>query len=404
MQKNSPSMWIATREMEAGGSNRRVVVVGGGLAGALLAKRLQFDANVVLIDSKEYYEIRRASSRCMVEPSFADRTLIPHTDYLANCRVTSSPAIDVTDTEVLTAEGRSFVYDYLVIATGHAVEHCATKTRKQRLEQFHQGSNFIATSRSPPTNLSLDFNVLMVSIADNERIRSSSSVLIIGGGRTGVELAAEIAVDFPGKKVTLVHESSRLLQVLGPNASQKVLKWLKSKGVDVVLDQSIDVESIAEGDTSFTTSSGARITAACHFRCVGRPMGSSWLNKTVLNDKLDRFGRLAVDANLRVRGTKNIFAIGDITDAAGRSGSLAHQHAAVAAKNLKLLLKGGREEKLAMYKPSYSSPAVVSLGRRQAVVQLSFATIKGHIPGWLQSKDSYVAWNRRQMGLESETN
>ncbi|XP_042452684.1 ferroptosis suppressor protein 1-like [Zingiber officinale] len=377
MQKNSPSMWIATREMEAGGSNRRVVVVGGGLAGALLAKRLQFDANVVLIDSKEYYEIRRASSRCMVEPSFADRTLIPHTDYLANCRVTSSPAIDVTDTEVLTAEGRSFVYDYLVIATGHAVEHCATKTRKQRLEQFHQ---------------------------DNERIRSSSSVLIIGGGRTGVELAAEIAVDFPGKKVTLVHESSRLLQVLGPNASQKVLKWLKSKGVDVVLDQSIDVESIAEGDTSFTTSSGARITAACHFRCVGRPMGSSWLNKTVLNDKLDRFGRLAVDANLRVRGTKNIFAIGDITDAAGRSGSLAHQHAAVAAKNLKLLLKGGREEKLAMYKPSYSSPAVVSLGRRQAVVQLSFATIKGHIPGWLQSKDSYVAWNRRQMGLESETN
>lgn len=251
----------------------------------------------------------------MVEPSFAERTLIPHTDYLTNCRVTSSPAIDVTDTEVLTAEGRAFIYDYLVIATGHAVEHCATKTRKQRLEQFHQG-NLIAPHRSPPTNLPLHFNDLMVAIADNERIRSSSSVLIIGGGRTGVELAAEIAVDFPGKKVTLVHESSRLLQVVGPNASQKVLKWLKSKGVDVVLDQSIDVESIAEGDTSFTTSSGAKITADCHFTCVGRPRGSSWLNETVLNDKLDRHGRLAVDANLRVRGTRNIFAIGDITDAA----------------------------------------------------------------------------------------
>lgn len=84
---------------------------------------------------------------------------------------------------------------------------------------------------------------------------------------------------------------------------------------------------------------------------------------------------------------------------------MAHQHAAVAAKNLKLLLRGGREEKLALYKPSDSSPAVVSLGRRQAVVQLSFATIKGYIPGLLQSKDSYVAWNRKQMGLdESQTN
>lgn len=251
----------------------------------------------------------------MVDPSFADRTLIPHTDYLTNCRITSSPAIDVTDTEVLTAEGRAFVYDYLVMATGHAVEHCAPKTRKQRFDQFHQG-NLISPHRSPPTNLPLYFNDLMVAIADNERIRSSSSVLIIGGGRTGVELAAEIAVDFPGKKVTLVHESSRLLRVLGPNASKKALKWLKSKGVDVVLDQSIDVESIAEGDTSFTTSTGLRITADCHFICVGRPMGSSWLRETVLNDKIDRFGRLEVDANLRVRGTKNIFAIGDINDAA----------------------------------------------------------------------------------------
>lgn len=88
----------------------------------------------------------------------------------------------------------------------------------------------------------------------------------------------------------------------------------------------------------------------------------------------------------------------------GRRGSFAYQHAAVAAKNLKLLLGGGREEKLARYKPNDSSPEVVSLGRRQAVAQLSFATIKGHIPGLLQSKDSYVAWNRKQMGLEYQTN
>ncbi|RZR99711.1 hypothetical protein BHM03_00029306 [Ensete ventricosum] len=37
--------------MEAGAGDRRVVVVGGGVAGAMLAKHMQFDADVVLIDS-----------------------------------------------------------------------------------------------------------------------------------------------------------------------------------------------------------------------------------------------------------------------------------------------------------------------------------------------------------------
>jgi apoptosis-inducing factor 2 len=36
--------------------------------------------------------------------------------------------------------------------------------------------------------------------ADNGKIESSESVLIIGGGPTGVELAGEIVVDYPGKR------------------------------------------------------------------------------------------------------------------------------------------------------------------------------------------------------------
>ena len=46
---------------------------------------------------------------------------------------------------------------------------------------------------------------------------------------TGVELAAEIAVDFPEKKVVLVHDGPRLLEFIGPKASNKTLGWLKTK-------------------------------------------------------------------------------------------------------------------------------------------------------------------------------
>ena len=39
------------RQQELGGERRRVVVVGGGVAGSLVAKSLQFHGDVTLIDS-----------------------------------------------------------------------------------------------------------------------------------------------------------------------------------------------------------------------------------------------------------------------------------------------------------------------------------------------------------------
>jgi apoptosis-inducing factor 2 len=49
-------------------------------------------------------------------------------------------------------------------------------------------------------------------------MESSQSILVVGGGSVGVELAGEIATDYPGKKVTLVHKGPRLLEFIGPKA------------------------------------------------------------------------------------------------------------------------------------------------------------------------------------------
>ncbi|KAF7153154.1 hypothetical protein RHSIM_Rhsim01G0201600 [Rhododendron simsii] len=348
---------------------KKVVVVGGGIAGALIAKSLQFHADVTLIDSKEYFEITWASLRGMVEPSFAERSLIPHRSYLTNGHVVSSTAINITDTDVLTADGSVIAYDYLVIATGHADD--VPQTRRERLKQYQ---------------------------ADNEKIKRADSILIIGGGPTGVELAGEITIDYPEKNVTLVHSGSRLLEFIGPKASNKALEWLKSKRVKVKLEQTVNLDSFSEG--AYVTSSGAVIKADCHFLCTGKPLGSDWLKKTVLKGSVNEFGSLKVDVNLRVEGRKNVFAIGDITDIKEiKQGYLAQQHALVAAKNLKLLITGGNESKMATYKPS-GVMAIVSLGRREAVAQFPFTTLIGIAPGFIKSKDLFVGKTRRQMGLE----
>nr|GEV39262.1 apoptosis-inducing factor homolog A-like [Tanacetum cinerariifolium] len=333
---------------------KRVVVVGGGIAGSLLCRNLlqchdYFD--FTLIDSKEYLEITWANLRSMVEPSFAKRTLINHHEYLPGASIITSDAIGLDEVgQVSTSEGRQISYDYLVIATGHIGTRYATK--QERLRQFE---------------------------ADHEKILSSESMLIVGGGPTGVELAGEIATDFPGKKVTLVHRGTKLLEFIGESAGKKALNWLNARNVKVILGQSVDLDSSSGG--VYETSGGEKILADCHFKCTSEPIGSSWLKETILKNSLDDRGRLMVDGNLRVKGFKNIFAIGDVNDVPElKQGFLAQKHALVVASNLKLLVDGGDEGKMVKYNPA-SSLAIVSLGRRDALLHAYCVTIIGRVPG-----------------------
>ncbi|KAK3443746.1 hypothetical protein EUGRSUZ_B03822 [Eucalyptus grandis] len=282
---------------------RRVVVIGGGVGGSLIAKSLQFCADVTLVDLS------------MVEPMFGDRSLINHRDYLPNARVVRSKSIKITESEVSTADGRLYAFDYLVIATGHQDPVPTTKT--ERLKQFE---------------------------ADNQKIKSARSILIVGGGPVGVELASEIAIDSPDEKITLVHSGLRLIEFIGLRASEKTLDWLRTKNVDVKLDQ--------------------------------------LLEETFLKGNLDRFGRLKVDQCMRVEGRDNIFAVGDITDVQEiKQGCLAQKHAA-----------GGEERKMAVYEPR-SVKAIASLGRREALAQ---------IPGAIKSKDLFIGKTRKLIGLKPD--
>lgn len=347
-----------------------VVIVGGGIAGSLLAKYLQDHCNVVLIDQKEYLEIVYAELRSMVEPSFANKSVISHFEYIPKVRLIVSTAVKVTETEVFTANGQCVSYDYLVIATGHV--HTGELTKNDRLKHYE---------------------------TEHKRIKECNSVLIVGGGPTGVELAAEISTEYPEKNITLVTRGTRLLDFIGIKASKKTLKWLNSKNVQVILGQYVDFNPTSDG--VYKTSGGETIKADGVFKCLGMPLGSKWLKETILASSLDDQARLMVDENLRIKGYKKIFAIGDITDIPEmKQGYLAHQHAAVAAKNLKLLISGAEERKLSTYKAA-KPLALVALGRHEAVAQIKGITTIGKIPGKIKSGDLFVGRIRKDYGLKS---
>ncbi|PHT65357.1 hypothetical protein T459_29782 [Capsicum annuum] len=168
---SSPSKTIFVAGSVA--EKKNVVVIGGGVAGSLVAKSLQNEAAVFLIVEKEYFEITWASLRSMVEPEFAKRSVISHSEYLPHAKIVISAAVNIADTDVFTTQGSRIRYDCLVVATGRTKNSAWTKTEK--ISQYQ---------------------------TDYEKIKSAKSILIVGGGPTGVELAAEIAVDFPDKKVT----------------------------------------------------------------------------------------------------------------------------------------------------------------------------------------------------------
>jgi NADH dehydrogenase FAD-containing subunit len=350
---------------------KRIVVVGGGVAGSTVAKSFDSEADVTLIDPKDYFEIPYAALRCTVEPKFAQRSIVKHTEYLKKAKLVQSSAQSVSDSAVVAASGDRIPYDFLVVCTGSTYTGPATKA--ERIKEFE---------------------------ADYEKVKAADSILIIGGGPVGVELAGEIVVDFPTKKVTLIQSGDRLIDFLGPKASEKTLKWLQSRNVEVILNDRIQLDGLA--GPIYTTSKGRTIKADAHFVCVGKRVASSWLRDSELSSLLDDQGRLKVDANLRVEGKKNVFACGDIANTVEiKQGFLAGKQAAVVTENIKKLSKDPKGSKLAVYTPLKAPFGIVSLGRSAGVAQLPFATIIGWLPGTLKSKDLFVGKSRKALGLAS---
>ncbi|KAH0714428.1 hypothetical protein KY284_007333 [Solanum tuberosum] len=334
--------------MAEGGEKKNVVVIGGGVAGSVVAKTLQNDVNVSLIDESHSWD---------------------YTGYVVVVRFMCVPypaKIGVMGDKVCMHPTlpRFYPWDY----TGYVV--------------------VVVRFMSVPTLLKY------------EKIKAADSILIVGGGPTGVELAAEIVADFPAKKVTLVHRGSRLLEFIGESASKKALNWLTSKKVEVILEQSVVVNSQSNG--VYRTSGGETIVADCYFLCTGTLFGSAWLKETILKDSLDSRGRVMVDSNLRIKGHNNIFAIGDITDVPElKQGYLAQEHAKVVAKNITTLVKGVEDDhKLAVYKPATKALAIVSLGRKDAVAQFPCLSIAGRVPGMIKSGDLFVGKTRKGLGLQ----
>lgn len=134
-----------------------------------------------------------------------------------------------------------------------------------------------------------------------------SSLIVIGGGVVGVELATAYATF--GTQVTVLARSG-LLTTMEPFVGERVADGLRGLGVDVRLETgTLRVDRDADGVT-VTTTDGEQITAAEVLVATGRRPRSADIGLETVD--LEPGAWVEVDDTMRVPGTEWLYAVGDV--------------------------------------------------------------------------------------------
>jgi NADH dehydrogenase FAD-containing subunit len=308
-----------------------VAVVGGGYGGVTTAKALDDVADVVLVEPRDAFVHNVAALRGLVDPQWTDQLFFPYDRLLTRGRVVRDRAVAVDATGVTLASGERIAADYIVLATGSTYPFPA----KVDVHDSAEASAKLRVTR--------------------EALASANSVLLLGAGPVGLELAGEIKAAWPDKAVTIVDPATDIVVSGGlPDEFRAELRrQLDALGIELLLGTTLREDPPSEPGAAktftVTTQSGAEINADIWFRCYGVVPVTGFLADD-LAGALAPNGHLNVTPELRLPGHRNIFAVGDVTAIAEpKMAKAAEKHGEVVAANIRTLIQGGGD--LRAYEP-----------------------------------------------------
>jgi apoptosis-inducing factor 2 len=330
---------------------KKLVIIGGGFTGSFIAKNLENEFDVTLIDSKDYFEYTPSVLRCIVEPDYIKKIQVMHDHYLKKAKVINGCVKDLDEKEVIVNEEK-IRYDYLIIASGSSYE-----------APFKE-QNIVRAFRAKHLRDSY------------EKLKKAEEVLIIGGGIVGIELAGEILYKYKNKKITLVHSKECLIERCNDKAIDYAYKYLKKKKVRIIFN-----ERIVEGNNKeYFTNNGRKIETDITFLCVGIRPNFDFLKNNFSNILCER-NLINVNDYLQVEGYENIFAGGDITNIMEeKTAQNAEKHAEVIIENLRNL---ENKNELIGYM-SKRRMLDISLGKYSGIMNYKNFCLTGIIPAALK--------------------
>jgi NADH dehydrogenase FAD-containing subunit len=212
-----------------------IVIVGASFAGHHVARLIAGQLSprstyrVVVVEPNSHFHFTWVLPRFCVIKGHEDKAFIPYGKYV-RCLPgvvdwIQDRAVDVSETHVVLEKGEAIRYDYLVIATGSGLK----TGLPSRVNATEKGAG------------------VELIRAVQSGIEAAETVVVVGGGAAGVEVATDARDMYPRKKIVLVHSRDAVMHRFGKRLRDEALQGLKRLGVEVVLgDRVVEEDPVAK--------------------------------------------------------------------------------------------------------------------------------------------------------------
>ena len=275
-------------------ASRHVVIVGASLAGLRTAEELRstgFEGTITLVGKESHLPYDRPPlSKQVLSGDRAPETVTLRDaaalDKLDLQLLLGRTATAVDDKRVLLDDAESLPYTDLVIATGVSARRLANQPSSESVHVLR---------------------TLDDSIRLRDHLRRANSLLVVGAGFIGAEVAAVARQQ--GLDVTMVEAlASPFERALGTQVGLCCRRLHEDHGVRIVTNAQVASFTSSDSSTTLRLTDGAEFEADCMLVGVGTTTNQHWLTGVGLAGS----NGVPCDATGRVEGHRNMFAVGDV--------------------------------------------------------------------------------------------
>ncbi|PBC04689.1 NAD(P)/FAD-dependent oxidoreductase [Mesorhizobium sp. WSM3860] len=374
-------------------TKHHVVVVGAGFGGLELTRALaDAPVRITMIDKRNHHLFQpllyqvATTALATSEIAWPIRHLLRKRKDVTTLLGTVI-GVDRAGKRVLLDDGSAVGYDTLVLATGARHAYFG----HDEWEPFAPGLKTLEDATTIRRRILLAFEQAERE-TDPARRQALLTLVIVGGGPTGVELAGTIVelardtlrgefrnIDTWQARVVLIEAGDRVLANFAPELSAYAQKALERLGVTVELGRAVtqlDAEGVVFGDTHLPAKT---ILWAAG---VAASPAAEWLRAPA-----DRAGRVLVEPDLTVPGSPEIFVIGDTAHLLRPDGKpvpgvapSAKQEGRHVAATIKARLDGHGTPRPFRYKHAGD---LATIGKRAAAIDFGWIKLTGWLAWWL---------------------
>lgn len=371
-------------------ARKRVLIVGSGFGGIEIGRRLDSRKyEVLVLDRQNYLTFQPLLYQVATGGLEPDSVAYPLRKIFRRRQNVTFRVADVDKVEPAINSVHTSIgilpYDILVLATGSKTNHFGMK----EIQENSLSLKTVTDALDMRSFILQNFESALLS-RDAEEKKSLMNFIVAGAGPTGVEIAGALAelrnhvlpndypeLDLSLMNITLVDAADKVLNVMSEYASRNAHKQLEQLGIRILTGVKLERYN---GKEAFL-SSGEILKSKALIWTAG-VMGNGIIGLDASN--YNRGNRILTDEYNKVKGSENIFAIGDVAAIVAADGTAHPMLAPVAMQQGKQLaanlnLEEGKKWKAFRYT---DRGTMATIGRSRAVADLKFTHLKG-FPAWI---------------------